>query len=60
MFNLVEPMEPPFQMTEALQIAVLAIPIIAIVSRIAIVWRDLSVVTIADSSVDGRVVGSNR
>jgi hypothetical protein len=60
MFNLVELMEPPSQTPEALQIAVVAILIIAIISRIAIVWRDLSVVTIADSSVDGHVVRSNR
>jgi hypothetical protein len=55
MFNLVKLMEPPSQTTEALQIAVVAIPIITIIARIAIVWRDLSVVTIADS-----VVRSNR
>jgi hypothetical protein len=60
MFNLVELMEPPSQTTEALQIAVVAIPIIAIINCIAIVWRDLSVVTIADSSLDGHVVRSNR
>jgi hypothetical protein len=60
MFNLVELMEPPSQTPEALQIAVVAILIIAIISRIAIVWRDLSVVTIADSSVDGHVVRLNR
>jgi hypothetical protein len=60
MFNLVELMEPPSQTTEALQVAVVAIPIIAIIARIAIVWRDLNIVTIAHSSLDGHVVRSNR
>ena len=60
MFNLVELMEPPSQTTEALQIAVVAIPIITIIAHIANVWRDLSIVTIADSSLDGHAVRSNR
>jgi hypothetical protein len=42
MFNLFELTEPLSQTTEALQFAVIAIPIIAIIAHIAIVWQDLS------------------